>query len=217
MARQDDIEELLRRIAPLFLEIARYAQQAAAELGETEWGRAHLVRTATVNQVSGTARWRMVGDGIVTREAELPEDVELSTTDSEQNQGRYYLRAARVAIVLTIRRRPHPPDGHPVFLQLQIDGVNEVAPVEFDDDIVVYLAVPRLGYEPRFEVDVRGKQTISYRLIDLVPQDGDEGTPPPVENMPTGSPPGPIVSSALDDDQEEHGDEHEEDSTQPPG
>jgi hypothetical protein len=206
MARQDDIEDLLRQIAPLFLEIAEYAQQAAYDLGETNWARSHLVRTAAVNQVCGTARWRIVGDTIVSRQVELPPGVELSTTDEQQNQGRYYLRAPRLAVVLTIRRKPHRPDEPHAFLQLQIEGVAELAPVDFGDEIVIYLAVPPLGQQPKFEVATRGEETISYRLIDLVPEDDEEGIEAKVENLPA-SPPtaGPVVSSAIDDDREEGG------------
>jgi hypothetical protein len=224
MARQDDIEELLRRIAPLFLEIAKYAQQASAEFGATEWTRRYLLRTAALNQVAGTARWRIVGDGIVSRQAELPASVQLSTSDGEQNQGRYYLRAPHVAVVLTIRRKPHPVDEQPTFLQLQLDIVQELAPFDFGDEIVIYLAVPRLGHQPRFDLAVRGKQTISYRLIDLVadsdhgvPPDGDGGIPPVVANLPSGPRGGPVVSSALDEDRKEEDNDREEDSAEPPG
>lgn len=224
MARQDDIEELLRQIAPLFLEIASNAQHASAELAKTEWARTHLVRTAAVSQVSGTARWRITGDGIVSRRAELPDGIELSTTDAEQNQGRYFLRAPRLAVVLTIRRKPHSPDEQPAFLQLQLDGVKEAAAVDYGDEVVIYLAVPPLGQAPKFEVATRGKETVSYRLLELMPDDGEQGNQPDVKNLPdTGPPAGPRVSSAMDDDGEELEDDREEDKedgedeTQSPG
>lgn len=212
MARQDDIEELLRRIAPLFLEIALNAQHASAELATTEWAREHLVRTAAVSQVSGTARWRIAGDGLVNRQAELPDGIELSTTDAEQNQGRYFLRAPRLAVVLTIRRKPHSPDEKPAFLQLQLDGVNELAPIDYGDEIVIYLAVPPLGHPPKFEVATRGKETVSYRLLELMGQDDEQGNQPSVENLPDSGPlAGPRVSSAMDDDRQEIDDDREED------
>lgn len=208
MARQDDIKKLLRQVAPLFLEIAKHAQEAAAELGETEWAREHLVRTAAVNQVLGTARWRIVGDGIVTRQSELPTGVELSTTDEEQNQGRYYLSAPQFAVVLTIRRKPHRSDEESAFLQLQIEGVNELAPIDYGEVIVIYLAVPPLGREPKFELATRGKETISYRLIDLVAVDREEGIEPEVENLPTNRPAaGPVVTSAIEERPDEHREE----------
>src|SRR5919202_1260865 len=116
MTQQEQIEDLLRRAAPLLLDIAEHAQFASAELGDTDWGRRYLARTASVNQVAGTARWRIVGDNIVRRQHELPADLQLSTCDEEQNQGRYYLRAPQVAIVLTIRRKPHPDNEKPEAL-----------------------------------------------------------------------------------------------------
>lgn len=206
MARQDEIEDLLRQIAPLLLDIGRNAQTAAADLGDTTWARTNLSRTASVNQVAGTARWRMVGDGIVGREAELPAGLAISTTDEEQNQGRYYLVAPDLAIVLTIRRKPHRDDEQPSALQLQIQGVIESAPIAYEDEIVVYLAVPPLGQEPTFEVATRGKHTASYRLIDLI--DDDLGRPgenfgPVVEPLPPTPPAGPIVRSSLDTDEDD--------------
>lgn len=217
MARQDDIEALLAQIAPLFLEIAEDAQEASAEFGATEWARKYLTRTAAVNQVSGTARWRMVGDGIVIRQTELPAGVELSTSDGEQNQGRYYLRAPELAVLLTIRRKPHGPDEQPAFLQLQLEGVSDVAPVDYGDEIVIYLAVPPLGSDPRFEVATRGKETIRYRLRDLTPVD-EEGNGSDVTNLGADdTPPGPSVGSTRDEDVEEDDDDRGEDSATPPG
>ena len=206
MPRQDDIDELLRQIAPLCLEVARYAQGAAAKFADTEWARAHLARTAAVNQVAGTARWRIVGDSIVRRRDELPDDIELSTSDEEQNQGRYYLRAPRLAVVFTIRRKPHSSDDKPAFLQLQIAGVNELAPIEYDDDVVIYLSVPRVGYEPTFEVTTRGKATVTRRLVDLIA--AAEGTEQAVENLDSSrlAEDDPIVSSAFEEDADEEDD-----------
>jgi hypothetical protein len=216
MTRQDDIENLLRQIAPLFLDVAQEAQVVAADLGDTDWARANLTRTASLNQVAGTARWRMVGDGLVAREAEMPVGLGLSTTDEEQNQGRYYLIAPDLAIVLTIRRKPHPEDEQPHALQLQIAGVLEQAPIAYDDEIVVYFAVPPLGREPTFEVATRGKEVISYRLIDLIDDRFDQpdgGLSPNVSPLPPTAPAGPIVRSSLDKDE----DKGEEGPTDPRG
>jgi hypothetical protein len=135
MARQDDIEGLLRSIAPVFRSVALDAQNAAEEFKATEWARKHLSRTAAVNQVAGTGRWRIVADKIVARCAELPHGVELSTSDGEQNQGRYYLRAPDLAILLTIRRRPHREEDKPKILQLQMTEVLAQAPIDFDDEV----------------------------------------------------------------------------------
>jgi hypothetical protein len=153
----------------------------------------------------------MVGDGIVGRQAELPAGVELSTTDEQQNQGRYYLRAPRLAVVLTIRRKPHSPDEEHPFLQLQIEGVTALAPIDYGDEIVIYLAVPALGRQPKFEVATRGQETISYRLIDLLPEEAEEGIETDVENLPADRPAAsPIVTSTIADDREE-------DDTEPRG
>lgn len=46
MARQDDIEDLLRSITPLFRSVALGAQSASADFKTTEWAREHLTRTA---------------------------------------------------------------------------------------------------------------------------------------------------------------------------
>lgn len=201
MTRQDHIEALLRQIAPLVLDIAQRAQVAAADLADTDWARTNLTRTASVNQVSGTARWRLVGDGLVARATELPEGLAMSTSDEEQNQGRYYLTAPQVAMVLTIRRKPHRDDEQPHALQLQIQGVLEQAPVAYEEEIVVYLAVPPLGQEPTFEVATRGRQVISYRLIDLIDdsergEDDEFGTA--IRPLPPAPPAGPVVRSARD-------------------
>jgi hypothetical protein len=198
MARQDDIEGLLRQIAPLFIDIAQRAQVAAADFADTDWARKHLARTASVNQMAGTGRWRIVGDSIVDRQAELPSELVLTTDDGEQNQGRYYLAAPELAIVLTVRRKPHPEDEQPAALQLQIEGVLENAPVDFGDQIVVYFAVPPIGQEPNFAVATRGKQTVLYRLIDLVEDRVASSETGTTTDLPAAPPPGTIVRSSLD-------------------
>lgn len=198
MARQDDIEELLRSIAPTFRSVALDAQNAAEEFKATEWARTHLSRTAAVNQVAGTGRWRIVADKIVARCAELPHGVELSTSDGEQNQGRYYLRAPDLAILLTIRRRPHREEDKPKILQLQMTEVLAQAPVDFDDEVVIYLSVPPLGREPRFEVVSRGQIVATHELYDLIEVDQssiNEFSAPPA--------PGPLVRSTLVRDKQE--------------
>jgi hypothetical protein len=196
MPREDEIEGLLREIAPLLLEIANGAQEAADELGATDWAREHLSRTASLNQVGGTARWRVTGDEVVARQGELPASICISTTDEEQNQGRYYLQSPLVGIVLTIRRKPHPKDEKPALVQLQMEEVLKQAPVAYDDQVVVYLAVPPFGHEPTFEVTTRGDKMMSYRLIDLV---GDGvGQMPTTERIPStqSARPRPLVRSS---------------------
>jgi hypothetical protein len=198
MARQDDIEGLLHPVAPLFRSIALDAQTAAEEFKTTEWAREHLTRTAAVNQVAGTARWRIAADGIVKRSAELPRGVELSTSDGEQNQGRYYLRAPNLALLLTIRRRPHGEDDKPKILQLQMTEVLAEAPIAFDDEVVIYLSVPPLGKEPRFEVVSCGEVVSTYELFDLLEIDS-----PGIDKLPAPPAPEPLVRSALVREQEE--------------
>lgn len=206
MARQDEIEQLLRDVSPLFLDIASGAQQAAAELENTEWARRYLSRTAALHQVSGTARWRMTGDGIVARQEELPEGIKLSTCDKEQNQGRYYLQAPDLAVVLTVRRKPHRDDEKPKFLQLQLEQALDAAPVAFQEQVVVYLAVPSVGNAPTFEVATRGQQTLSYRLADLVEGTVDRQAPVTVRPVPGPQAPPPKVTSTRVPGQEGEGD-----------
>jgi hypothetical protein len=197
MSQQDQIEQLLRRIAPFFLEVATEAQAASAELTATDWARAHMRRTASLNQVSGTARWRIAGDLAVLRQGELPEDVRLSTSDSDHNQGRYYLHAPTISAVLTLRRKPHQPDQEPDVLQLQLRSVAEQAPVDFGEQSVVYLAIPPQGKLPTFEVATRGSKALSYRLLDLVEAEvADRVT---VVNL-VGKSDAPVVRSTIVDD-----------------
>jgi hypothetical protein len=212
MARQDDIEDLLRQVAPLFLDIAQGAQVAAADLPDTEWGMTNLTRTASLNQVAGVARWRMVADRIVDRRAELPAGLTLATSDDEQNQGRYYLVSVDAAIVLTVKRKPHKDDEQPEALQLQIQGVQALAPVAYNDEVVVYLAVPPFGQEPTFEVTTRGKEPLSYRLIDLIDDryfDDQDDFGPTVFPFPPKPTLGPNVSSSLDKDKEANDEEED--------
>lgn len=197
MSRQDDIEVLLGRVAPFFLEVSRDAQIAADGLRGTDWARVNLTRTASVNQVAGTARRRIACDRLVDRRDELDGALEFSTTDAEHNQGRYYLRSTETAILLTVRRKPHERDEQPRSLQLQLEGMREL--VAFDDDAVVYLEIPPLGQEPLFEITTRGEETIVHRLIDLIGGDDEHGTGS-AELAPVGPrpvPPRPSVTSAL--------------------
>jgi hypothetical protein len=211
MARQDDVEKYLMQIAPLFREVSLYAQAAAAEIAATEPARKHLARTAALNQVSGTVRWRVAGDEIVRRSDELPAGFEVTTDDSEQNQGRYYLSAAEQAVVFTIRRKPHTETEKPEVLQLQMRSVLEQAPVTYEDAVAVYLAIPPEG-EPHFEVVTGKKSKVPYLLCDLIERAQTDGTlladapeAPSVVSLrdPETTPPtgGPSVSSSKKRDQ----------------
>jgi len=197
MSRQDDIEELLRQVAPLFLNVSRSAQVAADSLRGTDWARVNLTRTASANQVAGTARRRIACDRLVDRRDELGGALEFTTTDPEHNQGRYYLRSMETAILLTVRRKPHERDEQPLSLQLQLEGMREL--VAFEDEAVVYLEIPPLGQEPQFEITTRGQETIVHRLIDLISGDGEYGSGN-TELTPVGPrpiPPRPSVTSTL--------------------
>ena len=197
MARQDDIEKLLRRVAPLFLCIAREAQRAAEELRDTDWGRRHLMRTASANQVGGTARRRIACDLIVARQDQLTGLLEITTSDSDHNQGRYYLRSTDVAVLVTVRRKPHDEDDQPAAFQLQFESMREL--VAFAEEIVVYFGIPPLGHEPRFEVATRGEEVIVHRLVDLIDR-GDDADPnasgEPLPG-PRPAPPAPAVRSTI--------------------
>ncbi|MGH2936648.1 MAG: hypothetical protein ACRDPE_00830 [Solirubrobacterales bacterium] len=202
MARQEEIKSLLREIAPLFKSIASDAQRDAGALAETAWAKTHLVRDASLNQVTGTARWRMVGDRIVLRQGELPEGLELSTTDEEHNQGRYYLRAPKLGIVLTIRRKPHKKDDQPELLQLQIEEALECAPIDYGDKVVVYLAVGAIGTGPQFDVVNRGEVVHTYRLADLVEEGQTElsRVRSDAGSVPAPGVPEPTVRSAFEEE-----------------
>jgi hypothetical protein len=198
MARQQDIKKLLAEVAPLFREIARGAQADAAELVKTSWAQERIGREASLNQIVGTARWRMTGDRIVTRQAEFPVGLELSTEDGEHNQGRYYWRASKLGVVFTIRRKPHKMDEQPELLQLQIEAAIDSAPVDYGDQTVIYLVVPALGTEPQFDVVNRGEVVDSYKLVDLI--EDEEGSEPGSgrsKQLPGGPRRGPEVSSGL--------------------
>jgi hypothetical protein len=196
MARQDDIEDLLRQVARPFLSIAREAQSAAHELRDTDWARRHLTRTASANQVSGTARRRIACDLLVARQDQLNGLLEVTTRDSEHNQGRYYLRSTAVAVLLTVRRKPHDEDDQPAALQLQFENMRGL--VAFEDEIVVYLAIPPLSEEPRFEIATRGQEVIVHRLVDLIDRDdeADGGATTPFPG-PRSLPPTPDVRSTM--------------------
>jgi hypothetical protein len=171
MQQQDEIEALLHKAAPVCYRAARYAQNATAEIMDAEVVRKYLTRRAAANQVGGLANWRVAGDVLVRWHTELPSELRLSTTDAEQNQGLYYFRSARPAMVLTLRREPHLEKEEPKALQLQWASVLAETEVDLGGHVVtVYLRVPRLGQEPTFEVAARG-EPLSYRLRDLI--DGD--------------------------------------------
>lgn len=200
MARQQEIKSLLRDVAPVFRSIALEAQKDADELAKTDWAKAYIGREASLNQIMGTARWRMAGDRIVHRQGELPTGLELSTTYEEQNQGRYYLRAPKLGIVVTIRRKPHKKDDEPELLQLQIEAALEHAPVSYGDEIVVYLVVGAIGTEPQFDVVNRGEVVDSYPLNGLIEEieaeKPDRQSPP--QSIAGNRLPEPKVSSAFE-------------------
>jgi hypothetical protein len=201
MARQQEIEDLLRQVAPLFRSIAMEAQAAAADFVKTDWAKHEMSREASVNQMAGIGRWRLVGDRLVLRQGELPEGIELSTSDEEQNQGRYYLCASKLGVVLTIRRKPHKKDDEPEFLQLQIEAAIEMAPIDYGDKVVVYLDVGPSGTEPEFHVANRGKVVSDLRLVDLVKEaEGEKPALADVQRLRGQSMPEPTVRSVLDED-----------------
>jgi hypothetical protein len=197
MTRQDDVEDLLREVARPFLSVAREAQTAAHDLRHTDWARRHLARTASVNQVSGTARRRIACDLVVARQEQLNGLLEVATRDSDHNQGRYYLRSTAVAVLLTVRRKPHDEDDQPAALQLQFENMREL--VAFEDEVVVYFAIPPLGEEPRFEIATRGQEVIVHRLVDMIVDDednADRGAATP-SLAPRPVPPTPGVRSTI--------------------
>lgn len=206
MARQDDIEDFLRRFAPVCLRVATHAQSATTQLGASEWMHKTLPRTASANQVIGTARWRTAGDTLVGM-PDLPAGVEVSTTDQEHNQGRYYLRVPALGLLITIRREPHDPEEQPKVLQMQMETLIEQCPVAYDDEVVVYLSVPPKGHAPTFEVATRGEEPITYRLADLIEDEDATKEQPPISVLPPPQtpPPGPTVRSSLDHAEERDG------------
>jgi hypothetical protein len=196
MARQQDIKNLLIDAAPLFHSIALEAQKDAGALAETDWAKTHITREASLNQITGTARWRMVGDRVARRQGELPKGLELSTDEDEHNSGRYYLRGRKLGIVLTIRRKPHKKDDQPELLQLQIEQALEFAPIAYADEIVVYLAVGAVGTRPQFDVVNRGEVVDTYFLADLIEDAGKQKRATPASITPADLPKA-TVSSAL--------------------
>jgi hypothetical protein len=210
LAEQDDIELHLRRIAPLCLEIARDAQEEADALRGSDWGRRNLSRTASANQVSGTARRRMVCDTLVERRGEFDGLLEVTSTESAQNQGQYYMRSTEPAFVLTVRRKPHEEDEQPVALQMQLAGMREL--VELEDEVIVYFEIPPHGKEPCFEIVTRGQERIAHRLCDLIDDHGDSGPADPMSGPapigPRPKPPAPSIRSTLvpaESTEDEHG------------
>lgn len=207
MARQQEIKDLLREVAPLLHSIALEAQSAAADFAKTEWAKEEMSREASVNQMAGIGRWRIVGDRLVLRQGELPKGIELSTSDEEQNQGRYYLCASKLGIVLTIRRKPHKKDEEPEFLQLQIEAAIDLAPVDYGDKVVVYLDVGPVGTEPEFHVANRGKVVNDLRLVDLIREAEDERRETDeIQTLPQLPVPEPQVRSGLGEDAAQKGD-----------
>jgi hypothetical protein len=200
MAQQDEIEQLLRRVAPLCLEVSYEAQRETDGLRNSDWGRRNLSRSASANQVAGTARRRIACDNLVDRCGQLGGVLEVSVTDSAQNQGQYYLRSTDPACVLTVRRKAHKEDDQPLPLQLQIAGMREL--VELEDEVVVYLEIPPNGGEPCFEVTTRGRENITHRLCDLIAgeEEDDSGATTPIPG-PRPTPPAPGIRSTLQRDE----------------
>jgi hypothetical protein len=206
---QTSLDDLLRQIAPLFAEVAEYAQRAAAELEETEWAKKHLKRSASLHQVSGTARWRIGADELARRQAELPDGVEFKTTDADHNRGRYIAAAPEVLAVFTVRRVPHRDDEQPDFLQFRMEEIREQAPVEIPDDAigVVYLGIPPLGKEPTIGIVLRGKEPEIRPISEYLDRGEDFDVDGPQDiGGPSGSTPGPIVGSELDVEEADEGD-----------
>jgi hypothetical protein len=202
MSRVDEIEDVLRQAAPLCLDVSRQAQNASAALRDTEWARVNLARTASANQVAGTARRRIACDQLVVRSGDFNGALEFTTSDSQHNQGQYYLRSQKVAIILTVRRKPHEEDEQPVSLQLQLADMRHL--VAFEREVVVYLEIPPLGKEPRFEIATRGQELISHRLIDLIDDNGPDAMPTTIPTIgPRLTPPSPVVKPAAMPDEHE--------------
>jgi hypothetical protein len=198
MTQQDDIEQHLRRLAPLCLEIARDAQREADALRGSDWGRRNLGRTASANQVSGTARRRMVCDTMVERCSEFAGLLEVTSTHPQHNQGQYYMRSTHPAFVMTVRGKPHQEDEQPVALQMQFAGMREL--IVLRDEVIVYFEIPANHEEPCFEIITGGHESIVHRLCDLVDDRGDTGTdwmsgPTPIG--PRTGPPAPSIRSTL--------------------
>lgn len=75
----------------------------------------------------------------------------------------------------------------------------------------MYFAVPPIGQEPSFAVATRGKQTVVYRLIDLVDDRAASSETRATADLSASPPPGTIVRSSLDADegQDEEGTDNE--------
>lgn len=211
MSQNDEIEALLRRAAPICLEVALDAQRAATEVMSTDAAKKHLTRTAAANQIRGLAQWRIVGDALVRRHSELPSELRLSTSDAQQNQGLYYFTSTSPAVVLTVRRDPHHEDEQPQALQMQMEAVLKEVEVDLGGPVArVYLKVPSMSGEPRFEVAAQG-EPLSYKLHDLLDEgSGDVATP--VLNLPSAPASGAIVRST--EDAERVGEQEGADSSQ---
>lgn len=193
----DEIEGLLRELAPPFLLFARNAQVAIDDFKQNDWARKHMKRTASLNQMAGTGRWRLVGDAIVERQSEIPDRLTLRSSDSEHNQGRYFLTDEHLPAVITVRSDPHKEGEEPEYIQTSLEGILEQAPVDFGELIKVYLSVPSAGHST-FEVATKGEAQLSYRLIDLVDEGRDSGGGEVVP-FPTNpkTPKSPVVRSSI--------------------
>jgi hypothetical protein len=167
--REVELKARLCRIAPVVAEVCDAAQRHADLLKGTEWAADRVARVALLNRLIGTARWGFAGDGLLQRREDLTgHGVFQSTNDAQHNQGRYYWNIPDLGVVLTIRRKAHEDPKDVSVLQLQIEGVLDHAPPAFADGaVVVYLAVPPLGQQPKFEITVNGEVKDEYRVREL--------------------------------------------------
>jgi hypothetical protein len=99
---------------------------------------------------------------------------------------------------------------------MQIQAVLDQAPIDFGEEVVVYLSVPPRGKVPTFEIATKGKEVVSHRLVDLI--DTDQGRLPTLEIVAEATGPvagtiqpqttdGPTVRSTLDEEPSEKRDE----------
>lgn len=195
MSREDQIKQALQDLAPWALSIAIDAQNSKNELGGNDL-RKWLPRRASENQVVGTTRWRRASDQAVMRTAEMAGDFALTSTDGDHNGGRYYWRSASLGVVFTIRQHAHKDDKKPDALQIQIEQVIKEAPVTYGDETTVYLCVPPVGHEPRFEVSTTGAEVVAYELRDLLPDPAQQQAPFDSKAMPSS---GTVIGSEFDE------------------
>src|SRR3954471_23111701 len=102
--RHQQLEQFLRRTAPILAEACAFAQDQSAELGGTPWADKVIYRTSLLNRLIGTARWGIASEHLVMREDALGKcGMHCSTTYEEQNMGRFYWTIPAIGAVFTIR------------------------------------------------------------------------------------------------------------------